>query len=62
MSKDKGHLLELLKEKDSILLLDNDSCYVDIKGDADGYVSFDFGPEQLVIIFGEALGINMEKV
>lgn len=56
---------KLLKSK-SVLVIDNDCCYVqhDYDPEEDEYndsTYFGFGPKDLVFMFGEKLNIDMEN-
>lgn len=57
---------ELLELSDSVLVVDNDCCYIsyDFNKDEDYFEeseSFDYGPEELAFMFGEKLGYTMEN-
>lgn len=63
-SRDVKLFWELLELSDAKLIVDNDMCMImyNYSEDEPECQSFDFGPKDIVWIFGEKLGIYMEEV
>ena len=63
-SKDENLFFEMLSNEDAVLYLDNDMCYITVENgdDEPESESFDFGPSDLVYLFGEKLGYTVEPV
>jgi len=66
-SNDENLFWELLQLSDSMLIVDNDMCYIqaNYNEDTDNYEtieSFDFGPLDLVFLLSSKLEIEAERV
>ena len=61
MSKDENLFWDLLEDESSTLYVDNDMCYIE-DGETEKTHSFDFGPERLVFLFADKMGISAENV
>lgn len=64
-SRDEKLFWKLLEGPQATLVVDNDCCYIQHSYDADteeyDSTSFDFGPKDLIFIFGAKLGLDMEN-
>jgi|TARA_B110000914_G_C15265196_1_gene354977 hypothetical protein len=59
MNKDENHFWNLLEEESSTLYVDSDGCYIEEEETEETH-TFDFGPEQLVLMFATKMGIEAE--
>jgi hypothetical protein len=62
---DKDIFLDLLDIEDSVLVLDNDMCFINYNFDEDGECeskSFYYSPKDILLILGEEYKIKMKDV